>query len=369
MSSAVAIEREATLGFIGLDPRYCFLESGITVHGLRTCKCMLNLRISNRKLEVDARIDIDHAHRSEQPIVSANRAARGMSCLFVWWYFRSAALILQQSLFYKPSSIDDHASLRSSGSASRRGGSSAPSQLAQLRADENLIALRKFNVTRFGAGWLRPPGVTKTLQSRLEEAQEQLEQLELQRRDAEMRAQEEAAQNAAGAGHGFDEFPDQEERDLDAEVPDADPSTITTDDELENNTIGMTFHEESILQGSPMGGGRHGPLELEDAELNGRLQDERDMGMEGDLDDDVPEAGSYEHTDTELEDDSSDESDLGRQSPLSQPRSSARSNAQFRMSLRSDDSAMLGSSSFIDDSPAVLRRSNNANARVRPRPS
>jgi hypothetical protein len=39
-------------------------------------------------------------------------------------------------------------------------------------------------------------------------------------------------------------------------------------------------------------------LEMEEAEMAGVLQDERD------LDDDVPEAGSYEHTDSELEDSS-----------------------------------------------------------------
>lgn len=228
---------------------------------------------------------------------------------------------------------------------------------------------------RFGAGWLRPPGVTKTLQSKLEEAQEQLEQMEIQRRDAEMRAQEEAAQHAAGGGLGFDGIglPDQEERDLDADVPDAEPSTIASDDDPEN-TASVTFHEESLLQGSPSVS-RQVALEMEDAELEGRLQDERDLGMEGDLDDDVPDAGSYEHTDTELEDDSSDGDEVELQQPLSQTRSSARSNDHTRRSLRSEDSEVLASSSFIDTSPAVLRRGarvNNANLnsmRVRPRHS
>ena len=42
-------------------------------------------------------------------------------------------------------------------------------------------------------------------------------------------------------------------------------------------------------------------LEQEEAEMAGVLQDERD------LDDDIPEAGSYEHTDSELEDSSEDD--------------------------------------------------------------
>lgn len=245
--------------------------------------------------------------------------------------------------------------------AARRPTTSATSQLAQLHADESLIQHRKFNVARFGAGWLRPPGVTKTLQSKLEEAQEQMEQAEMARRDAEMRAQEQAAQEAAGGGLGFDSTgaPDQEERDLDDDVPEAEPSTIASDDEDPENTGNVTFNEESILQGSPTGT-RQAELEMEDAELEGRLQDERDLGMEGDMDDDVPEAGSYEHTDSELEDVSSDEEEVSLQEPRSQTRSSARSAARTRTSLQSEVSELL-SSSFVDNSPAVLRRGGRAN--------
>jgi hypothetical protein len=235
------------------------------------------------------------------------------------------------------------------------------SPLAQLRADEHIIELRKFNVMRFGAGWLRPPGVTKTLQSKLEEAQEQLEQMEMQRRDAEMRAQEEAAQQVAMGMTGPDgeALPDQEERDLDADVPDAEQSALASDEDVEY-IANVTFNEASLLQGSP-NVGRRAELELEDAELDGRLQDERDLGMEGDLDDDVPEAGSYEHTDTELEDESSDEEE--ERQPLSQPRASVRSDGRARRSLASENSEFLGSSSFLESSPAMVRRvgrSNNA---------
>jgi hypothetical protein len=107
---------------------------------------------------------------------------------------------------------------------------------------------------------------------------------------------------------------------------------------------------------------------MEDAELDGRLQDERDMAMEGDLDNDVPEAGSYEHTDTEEEDDtsSSDEDEIELQPPPSQTESSVRRNAGIRLSIRSDNSETLASSSFIDTSPAVLprgARANNTNVR------
>lgn len=45
-----------------------------------------------------------------------------------------------------------------------------------LRADENAIATRKANIRRFGAGWLRPPGIGKTLQGMEDERIEREEQ-------------------------------------------------------------------------------------------------------------------------------------------------------------------------------------------------
>lgn len=45
-----------------------------------------------------------------------------------------------------------------------------------LRADENAIATRKANIRRFGAGWLRPPGIGKTLQGLEDERLEREEQ-------------------------------------------------------------------------------------------------------------------------------------------------------------------------------------------------
>lgn len=62
---------------------------------------------------------------------------------------------------------------------------------------------------------------------------------------------------------------------------------------------------------------------MEEAELTGAAQDEEDLGieMERDLDDSVPEAGSYQHTDSELEDSDSEselrESFIGRPAPSS----------------------------------------------------
>lgn len=47
--------------------------------------------------------------------------------------------------------------------------------LSVLRADENAILLRKANIRRFGAGWLRPVGLAKTLQGMDDEKTEREE--------------------------------------------------------------------------------------------------------------------------------------------------------------------------------------------------
>ncbi|EMD59298.1 hypothetical protein GGP41_009170 [Bipolaris sorokiniana] len=202
--------------------------------------------------------------------------------------------------------------------------------LSSLTADENTIAHRKLNVRRFGAGWLRPPGVSKTLQALKDEELEKEEQEMMQRREQVMMdlaaAQQEAAneeqrergemEEEAGIG--------EEERDLDDEVPEAEESMSESssgaasssnsnsgsDSEDEREEQGseisgdaqeestVPFNEDSFIEGSMMEAEVSHMLEMEEAEMAGVLQDERD------LDDDVPEAGSYEHTDSELEDSS-----------------------------------------------------------------
>ncbi|EUC48997.1 hypothetical protein COCMIDRAFT_23362 [Bipolaris oryzae ATCC 44560] len=202
--------------------------------------------------------------------------------------------------------------------------------LSSLAADENTIAQRKLNVRRFGAGWLRPPGVSKTLQALKDEELEKEEQEMMQRREQVMMdlaaAQQEAAneeQRERGereeeAGMG------EEERDLDDEVPEAEESMSESssaavsssnsgsgsesEDEQEEQGSEISgdaqeestvpFNEDSFIEGSMMEAEVSHMLEMEEAEMAGVLQDERD------LDDDVPEAGSYEHTDSELEDSS-----------------------------------------------------------------
>lgn len=110
----------------------------------------------------------------------------------------------------------------------------AVNYLTLLAADEIAMAARKLNISRFGATWLRPAGVPKTLQAMQDEELEKAELAEAERRARvlaeETAAAEEAARRAIGDGAGDDAaegdeaggaFDEEMERDLDAEVPDA----------------------------------------------------------------------------------------------------------------------------------------------------
>ena len=188
------------------------------------------------------------------------------------------------------------------------------SPLALLAADEAAIAQRKAAIRNFGAYWIRPPGVGKTLQAMNEEAIEAAEQEELMRQEQglrDMQAQQQAeelreqaaetAEQGEGGGEG------EEERNLDDEIPDADAQDASAVEAPD-----VTFNEDSMVEGSHLVEDEvvdeEHYAEMEEAELTGAAQEEEDMGMDNDLDLDnsVPEAGSYQHTDTELEDSSSE---------------------------------------------------------------
>ena len=173
----------------------------------------------------------------------------------------------------------------------------ARSPLALLAADEAAMAQRKAAIRSFGAYWIRPPGVPKTLQAMTEEEQERREQKEIKRRQRAMLDIQAQQQLAEAQQQGAQAMADQEEPD-------------------------DTFNENTMMEGSMLEQQVH-YAELEVAELTGAAQYEQDLGiedgddlgtdrdldMEGeiDLDDDVPDAGSYQHTDTEEEDLSSEE--------------------------------------------------------------
>lgn len=182
----------------------------------------------------------------------------------------------------------------------------AKSPLAILAAEEAAIRQRKAAVRGFGAQWIRPIGFPKTLQAQTEEEVERLEMLEEQRRNQgldDLQAQQQlhetqqAAQAHAAQAEAAEEEGEEEEVDLDAEIPDADADATGGD---------LTFNEDSMMEGSQIDQAEHNAdeyAEMEEAELTGAARDEEDLDMDldRDLDDSVPEAGSYQHTDTELE--------------------------------------------------------------------
>ncbi|OIW27430.1 hypothetical protein CONLIGDRAFT_430059 [Coniochaeta ligniaria NRRL 30616] len=106
--------------------------------------------------------------------------------------------------------------------------------LGRLRADEAYMARRLANISNFGATWLKPPGVAKSLYQMREERREAEEHAEAVRREqlaAELAEAEaaQAAQGAEGLEGGMMDVEEGEgegtgEVDLDDEIPDADAS-------------------------------------------------------------------------------------------------------------------------------------------------
>lgn len=149
----------------------------------------------------------------------------------------------------------------------------------------------------------------------------------MQRREQvllDLQAAQQDAANAETRAEGEEAEDGEGERDLDDEVPEgmASASEASVEDssdeegsvsEDNGNDTTVPFNEDSFIEGSMMEAEVSHMLEMEEAEMAGVLQDERD------LDDDIPEAGEYEHTDSELEDESDE--DASRQLAMSSVRS------------------------------------------------
>ncbi|KAF5656122.1 hypothetical protein FHETE_11092 [Fusarium heterosporum] len=258
------------------------------------------------------------------------------------------------------------------------------SALARLAADEQYMQRRRLNIQNYGTGWLKPPGVPKTLYQMREEKREHEEHLEAVRR--EQLAQELAEAEAEGMpGEGtMDDVQLDGAQDLDDEIPDADEGygfgedDDDDDDEEEEESeeeeeedegdetddetsraerqndlmaarmrMGDDAFREALVRGEPDADDMYGDTEdPEEEEDNGQILDEDDfvqdddglgMDMDADLDEDIPEAmsGGYEHTDSEAEissseqqssDDEDDEDDIDvsfapRSTTLPAPRS------------------------------------------------
>ncbi|KAL9094973.1 MAG: hypothetical protein Q9163_006533, partial [Psora crenata] len=92
---------------------------------------------------------------------------------------------------------------------------------ADLAAEQQMLELRKQNIRRFGANWLRPAGVAKTLQGMAEEKAEREEAEAMRAREVALEESRLAAEmDEEGAGEEGEQ--EEEGRDLDEDVPDLD---------------------------------------------------------------------------------------------------------------------------------------------------
>ncbi|KAL2066202.1 hypothetical protein VTL71DRAFT_2273 [Oculimacula yallundae] len=276
--------------------------------------------------------------------------------------------------------------------------------LSRLRHDEEYMERRKQNITNYGSSWIKPPGVQKSLHQQREEKREMEEHQEAVRREA--LAQELAeVETAEGVdellqGEGMDgEL--EEVRDLDDDVPDADATRLLESDEEEEedeededseggdendvedvprNVLASRLpddvYREALIRGDEArqtGFGDEGSVEEDDGgddmlqeedlvhESQLELQEhdhDLDMNMEGDLDDEIPEASvdGYEHTDTEEELTSSEEesADEGRL-PQRVERGAASSMVRSDGTQNSMDlSNLMSGSSQLGSSPRRL---------------
>ncbi|KAI1210341.1 Apc15p protein-domain-containing protein [Annulohypoxylon truncatum] len=305
------------------------------------------------------------------------------------------------------------------------------SPLARLRADEQTLERRRANVTNFGAAWLKPPGIPKTLHQLREERREAEEHAEALRR--EQLAQELAEAEAAGGAGGVDALVDAQgeegedgdgvmddvqldgARDLDEDIPEADDFGVGSgseedddeededsdddsdeDDDDDDDPEQRAAHAQQQLMAQRMrqaddafresvargrdGGNYYGVDDEVDDEDQAQMIEEDDlighgdggdMDMDGDLDDEIPEAedAGYEHTDSEADlssEDDGDEPEMSFAAQVSQPsryrHSLARSDAT-RHSLAISDILSHDESSMLHSSPEIQRRRNSGPAR------
>ncbi|KAH6670790.1 Apc15p protein-domain-containing protein [Halenospora varia] len=262
--------------------------------------------------------------------------------------------------------------------------------LSRLRQDEQYIERRKQNVQNYGNSWIKPPGIPKTLHQQREEKREMEEHQEALRREAlaQELAEAEAAEGADPMLQGEGMDPQMEEaRDLDDDVPEAETTNLTVDDDDDdsesNDDLGDEIEEvprgvlasrmpddvyrEALVRGEDSRSTRFAEdgnstvdedhsqmLQEEDLVHDTRNHDPGDeMDMDADLDADIPEAGGYEHTDSDAELSSSEEDDSsvdggslprGFQPATSMVRSDGTQNSMDISGMLSNGSSQMGSS-------------------------
>ncbi|KAM5365200.1 hypothetical protein ACJZ2D_011123 [Fusarium nematophilum] len=331
----------------------------------------------------NAMMEIDNSEQQQEPVLCRGgpTSAGAETTLHEFGAVQGAdeAHPMSHSLWYRssrspytpPGPIDEfpgesHSHQHGGNQSRQRGKLIERSALARLASDEQYMQRRRLNIQNYGSGWLKPPGVPKTLLQMREEKREQEEHQEAVRR-------EQLAQELAEAeAEGIAEDGTMDDNDLMA-------ARMRMNDDA---------FREALVRGEPDADDMYGEAEDLEEEDNGQLLDEDDFAQEGtddglgmdmdaDLDDDIPEAesGGYEHTDSEAEltssdeegsddDDDEDEADVDvsyapRSTMLPPPRSptfQARSSVSHpRASMDLSNLLSQDGSSFMESSPAGRR--------------
>ncbi|KUL85840.1 hypothetical protein ZTR_07341 [Talaromyces verruculosus] len=226
--------------------------------------------------------------------------------------------------------------------------------LAMLQLEERALRLRKENIASFGAAWIKPAGIPKTMQGMREEEAEREEGLAAAAQELNVAAMVAAAQAGGVAGADMDAFggetmlqqqqdlmmvgdntgaagegdgigADELERDLDDDIPEAEDGFGDSDEDGLVEEGEEAYEEElmdrnlddDIPDGYPdedddddydddddeLPAGDEIPVR----DLDDDIPEANDLEDE-DMDDDIPEAEEWQHTDSELED--NDDSDM-----------------------------------------------------------
>ena len=169
------------------------------------------------------------------------------------------------------------------------------SALRQLELDEQSVAQRKLQIQRFGAAWIKPPGMLKTYQGELDEKAE--------REEAEAQEMMEEV-DVPGEG-GFDVDEDGQAihatRDLDANVPDGGEVSDLDDNIPEAGSfldgVGDDDDGEEEEGGGGGGGGGDGEVDLDadipEAEAETLWDDSDEEEVTGDDSEGAGYAGGY----------------------------------------------------------------------------
>ncbi|EFW98859.1 hypothetical protein CMQ_4711 [Grosmannia clavigera kw1407] len=171
--------------------------------------------------------------------------------------------------------------------------------VTRLDAEKALQDRRNLHIANFGATWLKPPGVPKTLFQIREELREQEEQAETERREelAQQLAQAEAeAALEAEGGIGMDEMAvggdgiggddegmgvdldaDMGEQDLDGEIPDGDGEGFSFGDDAEDGDDPFANESGRQQAGIPVTPVQNLPPRTHEEDFRARAAERREM--------------------------------------------------------------------------------------------